>query len=306
MADAAPTTELDGIKARRDTRDELLRWLSFFSGLIPVFTAALGFSPLANIWTFLVLIVGFALVLALIWAHYREKGIVRKHAAVGTAGPETVTRPLPRRQRSLQSAAIVALIFGTGAWVGSSGRNVYLLAAYGTLGDLAIGPGRNSASPAVISLRKDRNQVCFFTTATFNVRNATSTDVVVGILSHTLTLTDDANAPIFSRRSPQDITLSQAGVSGVTLIKGTAEQWPKNMEDIKSHLTTLRRGDNIDATIYQNRVYDDNCIPDPDGKVSQNYKASTVRISGELVIVLPDGSWRRESLGVSEAAHVEK
>ena len=162
------------------------------------------------------------------------------------------------------------------------------------------------AIPAVISLRKDGGLVCFYTTASFNVRNARSEDISFGVVSSSLSLSDDTNAPVFAVRNLGDITVSSGGVSGARLITGTPSDWPKTIEAVKGALTTLRRGEARDVTVFQNRDYNNNCVADPDGKQAQNYQGSTVKISGEIVMAMPDGTWKGESFGLSEPAKVVK
>jgi hypothetical protein len=304
-----PPNEVERRREHRENRIHLLAILSFFTGLSPAASSALGFPALSNIWS----ILGLAIAAVAFGAiFYFDEAGVRVSSLVDTvrvAAPGRVKIQLPRKERLLRRAAIISIIFGAGAWIGSSAHNTYLLAVYGTLGDLAIGPGKTN-DPAVIALRKDNFQdICFYTHATFNVRNATTSDVKVGLISSSLDLSDNADSTIFVHRNPGDITSTFASVSGVELITGSGDTWEKDFDTIKDHLTTLRRGENKDITIYQQR--DDTgqpqtCTPDPDGKVAQNYNGSAIRIAGEFAMVWPNGTWRRESFDVDEPARIVK
>lgn len=298
MADEpADVADYERAARRRADRDEMRNWITLVIGLIPAFVAAFGFSPLTRIWSVLALLTALILVLAGSWWHHRG-ATFKSFMSVPSTGVGA------KRSAFAYWAAVIGLIFGAGAWVGSSGRDTFLYLMYGSLGDLAISPANDIATPAVISLRKDTGIVCFFTTASFNVRNTRSEDVSMGVVSSSLSLSDDTNAPIFAARSLADITQTSGGVSGVRLITGTPNDWPRTIDTIKSNFTTLRRGEAKDITVFQNRDYNTTCLADPDGSLAKNYQASTVKISGEIVMTLPDGTWREESFGLSEPVKV--
>ena len=298
--------DLERMKSRRETQDNIRNWLTFvLGGVVPVLGAALGFSPLVKIWTFVPLLAATVLLLVTVWLHGTGRKPFPTSGGTGAIGRGISTSPFSRRSRFVQGVAVIALIFGGGAWVGSSGRDAFTLAMYGSLGDLAITPGRNMSDPAVISLRTEGNIVCFYTSATFNVRNATSNDVLIGAISTSLAMSADANAPIFLNRNLPDITQGNAGISGVALIKGKLSDWSKD-PSIKTHLTTLRRGTDINVTLFQNRNGNETCLYNQDNKTVDDFKATTVNVSGELVMIPPDGVLRQENIGANLPVKVAK
>ena len=304
MAD--PTDGEMPIKRRRDSRDEVRNWVSAFAGLIPLFTSAMGFSPFVKIWSFVALLFAIVLVALGSWWHHRGGRLDDLPGALANAAGRGDTPAVARRRKLAHTVAIFALVFGLGSWMGASGRDALTLLVYGTLGDLAVSQPSDMAEPASIALRKDGGFTCFYTKATFNLRNATSVDLKVGVISHTVSLSDNSNSPLFSTRYPQDVSATAAGVSGLTLIKGTPEAWPAKVDSFKDQLTTLRRGTNVDVTVFQNKDGATACVPDGDGMIMKNYKGSTAQVSGEVVMVFPDGTWKRQTFNVNEPARIEK
>ena len=279
-------------ETRRKNREEVQKWIAVALPTITVLTTVLGFSPLAKIWSALFLIIGFGLATYLIVWHHRGGDV-----AIPTGFLNRPDKALPSgRARFLNSAMIVALIFGAGAWVGSSARDAITLLMYGSLGDLATGSALHTTDPATIQLRENGGYVCYYTKVTFNIRNATATDLLVGILSETIAMSDDTNSPIFSTRYPQDITQTGAGVSAIALVTGKTSALEDNINQIKSSLTTLRRGTSTDVTVFQNQDGTNTCLPDPNRTLFKSYNGKTARASGEVLMVFPDGTFRRQGV----------
>ncbi len=258
-------------------------------------------SPTFRVFSILFLLLAFVVIIVAVVMHHHGSGgsfLVRlKSIRVPTAG----------RTGLLYAFSGAFLLFCSGAWFGASARNAVTLLVYGSLSDLTVGPARNVDPPAVISLRRDNNLVCFYTAATFFIRNATSSTISVGLISNTVGMQDNTNAPIFVMRYTQDITATGANVSGLQLVKGTAENWYADIGSKANQLTSFRPGEGRDVTIVQTRDFNNNCLGDPDGAVEKNYAGSTVHVSGEVVIIFPDGQWERQGIDSGDMnARVER
>lgn len=134
----------------------------------------------------------------------------------------------------------------------------------------------------------------------FDVRNVTGLDLLIGFISNTVSMTDNVSSPLLSINYPLDITSSGAIVSGIQLVKGSAETWYDKIEQRKGLLTSLHPGSTTRVAVSQTRNGSGTCISDLDGSILRNYKGSMVRFFGELLVVYPDGSWKRQNINFGD------
>ena len=285
----------DKQKAKRESRQEVWIIVSGLSSAFIPMASLLGASTVAKLWSGLFLILAAFIVLSTVWIHHRGEGL-RIILNVFTLRNLAAERKL----RILYVASLVAIIFCSGVWVGASGRNAFSLLLYGSLNDLDIEPARGVSEAAIITLRREYNVVCFNTRIMFDIANTTGQDLLIGLISNTVSMTDNLNSPLFSNNYPSDITSSGASVSGIQLVKGSAENWYDRIEQKKGLLTSLRPGSMTRVAVSQNRNGNSNCISDLDGSALRNYKGSVVRFFGELLVVYPDWSWKRQNINFGD------
>lgn len=285
----------DTQKSRREFRQEI--W-TVASGILTAFVpvvSLLNASPVAKVWSGLLLILAVLIVFTTIWIHHRGEGI------------ETLLRVFTwrdfaaaRKLRILYATSVIAIIFCSGIWFGANGRNAFSLLFYGSLDDLAIRPTKGPSEAAIITLRREYNMACFSTRIMFDVSNVSGQELLIGLISSTVSMTDNVNSPLFSSSHPSDITYSGASVSGIQLVKGTTETWYDKIEQRKGLLSSLHPGSVTRVAVSQNRIANLTCVSDLDGSVLRNYKGSVVRFFGELLVVYPDGSWKRQNINFGD------
>lgn len=285
----------DTQKSRRETRQEI--W-TVVSGLLNAFiplASLLGASPIAKVWSGLLLIPAALIIFLTIWIHHRGEGIktlLRIFTWQGFAAA--------RKTRMLYATSIFITIFCAGIWFGASGRNAVSLLFYGNLDDLSIRPAKGVSEAAIITLRREYNMVCFSTRIMFDVSNVSGQELLIGLISNTVSMTDNVNSPLFSSNYPADITSSGASVSGVQLVKGSAETWYDKIEQKKGLLSSLHPGSVARVAVSQNRNGNFTCVSDLDGSALRNYRGSVVRLFGEFLVVYPDGSWKRQNINFGD------
>lgn len=285
----------DAQKSRREIRQEI--W-TVSSGLLSAFiplASLLGASPIAKVWSGLLLILAALIIFFTIWTHHRGEGIrtlLRIFTWQGFAAA--------RKTRLLYATSVFVTIFCTGIWFGASGRNALSLLFHGNLDDLAIRPAKGPSEAAIITIKRDRNVACFSTRVMFDVSNVSGQELLIGLIGNTVSMTDNVNSPLFSSNYPSDITSSGASVSGIQLVKGSAETWYDKIEQKKGLLSSLHPGSVTRVAVSQNRNGSNTCVSDLDGSVLRNYKGSVVRFFGELLVVYPDGSWKRQNINFGD------
>lgn len=113
---------IDAQRSRREIRQEIETVASgILSAFVPL-ASLLGASPIAKVWSGLLLIFAALIILLTIWIHHRGEG-VRTLLRVFTWRDFAAARKL----RILYATSVVAVIFCTGIWFGASGRNAVSL-----------------------------------------------------------------------------------------------------------------------------------------------------------------------------------
>ncbi len=285
----------DAQKSRRKTRQEI--WTVFIgisSAFIPL-ASLLGTSPIAKVWSGLFLVLAAFIIFSAIWVHHRGEGIKELFRIFTLQGFAAA-----RKTRLLYAISVIVIIFCTGIWFGASGRNAISLLINGNLDDLSIRPAKGVSEAAIITLRREYSMVCFSTRIIFDVSNVSGQELLIGLISNTVSMTDNVNSPLFSSNYPADITSSGASVSGVQLVKGSAETWYDKIEQKKGLLSSLHPGSVARVAVSQNRNGNLTCVSDLDGSALRNYRGSVVRLFGEFLIVYPDGSWKRQNINFGD------
>ncbi len=127
---------------RREFRKELLAVGGLVISLLAPLTSALGYPPLAKIWSGLAVALGFIIVAAMVLAHNRGAGSQRPYipSITGLAAPvaAVLTRPF-------YLSAIIFLLVVSGAWLQANVGNILTLAIYGSISDLDVARAANVA-----------------------------------------------------------------------------------------------------------------------------------------------------------------
>jgi hypothetical protein len=288
---------------RRETRTEIYTVIGALISLLAPLTSALGFSPLTKIWSIVAILIGSMIVFATIYYHDRGTQIaIRAAGSLGREGPFFATL-----RRPPYLIAVVAILLVSGAWLQANLGNLVTLAIYGSLSDLDVRPPAGIAQPSTISLRRNGADTCFFTETNFDLRNSSSVGLYIGVISASLDMQDNANAPVLIPHNSTDFRTQNAYLSGLAIVTGPAEGWATDLAQNKDQLTFLRPGQSTRVTVRQESWSYNNCVPDPDSSIMKNYDGTAVRVTAGIAIVRPDGTVQRQDISTGDlAANVQR
>ena len=286
----------DEQSSRREFRKEIVAAAGVMISLLAPLTSALGYSPLANIWSGIAVVVGAIIVVAAIWIH--DRGADVSGDRVGRWG--ALYRWGVVLNRPFYLLAIALLLLVCGAWLEANAGNALTLAFYGSLNDIDVRRPSGVADPATITLRRYGQSTCFFTQANFDLRNATSGDIYVGLISASLDMQDNANAPVLIPHNSPDIRGQNAFLSGIAILTGPAEGWAGKLSQSKEQLTFLRPGQTTRVTVRQEEWSQKNCLSDPNGSIMKDYKGNQVRVTAGIAILRPNGSVQRQDISTGD------
>ena len=277
---------------RRELRQDIMAGAGVIISLFAPLTSALGFSPLANIWSGLAIVLGAIVVLTAIILHDRGMAARRREGVV------------PERRRGLGAVFLqpmyllcaTTLVLVAGVWLGVNLRNVLALTFHGALSDLDVRPPPGMSQPAVVALRRSYQNTCFLTQATVDLRNATGSELRVGLISASLDLRHGGNEPLLAGRNNPDIRSQNTFLSGIALLTGPEDNWLAKVNQNAQQLSVLRPGQTTQIAVRQEDYGGRTCINDPNASLYKSFDDSAVRLTAGIAVLRPDGSVQRQDI----------
>ena len=277
---------------RRELRKEFIALAAPFIGLISLLGNILGYSALANIWSGIALLAGGLLICMAIVLHDRgASGLISRNypSPLLTRFSTTIARPP-------YLLSVVALLLIVGAWLEANLGNIVKITLYGGINDLDVRSPANVAEPATIALRRNGSSTCFFTQATFDLKNATSASMRVGLISASLDMQDNANAPVLVGHNLADVRSQNEFLSGIAVVTGAAEGWVAKISQDKEQLTFLGSGQTVRITVRQEDFFGHECVNDANATLYKTYSGNVVRVTAGIAIIRGNGSIERQDI----------